>query len=70
MKKKGKLYYVFFNMGSRHEGKYALVNAANTEKARLEALEKFGNQNVATLTSNEEYALNKIRLFKYTEVQE
>lgn len=65
-----KKYYLFFSISSERENKYAIIYAPNITKARLIAYEKYGNQSVASLTGNEEYAKNKIALLKYTELEQ
>lgn len=63
-----KKYYVFFNINSEYAGKYAIVYASNSNKAYLTALERFGHMNVASVNPNEEYSLNKIKLYELEEV--
>lgn len=65
-----KKYYVFFRMGSKHENKFAIVYAPNASKARETALLKFGVWTVGTITEQEEYALNKIKVCGYLPVDE
>lgn len=63
-----KKFYVFFKMGSEHYGKYAIIQSTKIADARISALQKFGHWNVGSVTGQEEYALNKIKLHGYTEV--
>jgi hypothetical protein len=63
-----KLYYVFFNLNGKNEGKYARIFAKNYQSARATAYELFG-QEVATVEGVIEYAENKIKMFGYTELK-
>ena len=63
-------FYVFFNMNCPYEGKFAIVEASSAQKAQFIAWDKYGSQNICTLNPNEEYALNKIKLYGLKEVSE
>lgn len=61
-------YYIFFNLTSPFCDNFAKIKAKNVEEARLKAFKSFGLENVGSLTSNPEYAQNKIKLYNFTEV--
>lgn len=61
-------FYVFFNMNCEYAGHYAVIYESSSNKAYLAALDKFGNMNVASVNPNEEYSLNKIKLYELEEV--
>lgn len=63
-------FYVFFKLRSKHEGKYAVVEASSEQKAYNAALGRYGWTSVGSITSNEEYALNKIKSYGFKEVEE
>lgn len=63
-----KKFYVFFRLHSKHEGKYATVEASSEQKAYNAALGRFGWTSVGSVTSNEEYAHNKIKMYGYKEI--
>ncbi len=62
-------FYVFFKQRSKHEGKYAVVEASSEQKAYNMALGKYGWTSVGSITPNEEYALNKIKAYGFKEVE-
>lgn len=61
-------FYVFFKLRSKHEGKYAVVEASSENKAYRAALGRYGWTSVGSVTANEEYALNKIKAYGYKEM--
>lgn len=65
-----KKYYVFFRMNGKYEGKYAVIHAGSAAKAADAALKRFGHLDVADIDPREEYAKNKIKAYKLSEVTE
>ena len=65
---KQKLYYIFFAMRGKYDGKYAQIFATSFVNARLAAYEIFGNE-VADIDNREEYCNRKIKLYKLKEIQ-
>lgn len=63
-----KTFYVFFNVGSEYEGKYAEVRASSFMKAEIKAYEEYG-QAVSSITPSKEYADSKIKLYQLEEVK-
>ena len=63
------LYYVFFSLRGRLHGRYAKIWASTYFLARETAYELWGVEEVATIESNKENAENKIKLFKYKEIE-
>lgn len=65
-----KRFYVFFRLGGRYEGKYAIIHAGSVAKAADTALKRFGHLDVADVEAREEYAKEKIKAFKLRELTE
>lgn len=65
-----KRFYVFFRLGGRYEGKYAIIHAGSVAKAADTALKRFGHLNVADIDAREDYAKKKIKAYKLSEVTE
>ena len=63
-----KQFYVFFRIGGKYEGKYAVIHAGSVAKAADAALKRFGHLDVADIDPREEYAKNKIKAYKLSEV--
>lgn len=63
-----KRFYVFFRIGGKYEGKYAVIHAGSVAKAADAALKRFGHLDVADIDPREEYAKNKIKAYKLSEV--
>ncbi len=63
-----KRFYVFFRTGGKYEGKYAIIHAGSVAKAADAALKRFGHLDVANVEAREEYARNKIKAYKLSEV--
>lgn len=67
---RNKTYYVFFNMRGKYSGGYARIKANCYDRAKAIAYARFGYQNIGSIESNEEYAQNKVKAFKFVEVEE
>ena len=65
-----KRFYVFFRIGGKYEGKYAVIHAGSVAKAADAALKRFGHLDVADIDPREEYAKKKIKAYKLSEVTE
>lgn len=63
-----KRFYVFFRIGGKYDGKYAIIHAGSVAKAADAALKRFGHLDVANIDPREEYAKNKIKACKLREV--
>ena len=61
-------YYVFFNLNSEFNDKFAKLKSKNVEKAREDAWERYGRDTVGSISSNAEYSQNKIKLYNLTEI--
>ena len=65
-----KQFYVFFCMGSKYEGKYAMIHAGSLAKAADAALRRFGHLTVAGVEPGGEHAHKKVKAYKLSEVTE
>ena len=65
---KGKTYYVFFNMGGKYDGCYTRIKANCYDRARAIAYGKYGYQYIGSIERNEEYAINKVKVYGLVEV--
>lgn len=63
-----KRFYVFFRIGGKYEGKYAVIHAGSVAKAADAALKRFGHLDIADIDPREEYAKNKIKAYKLSEL--
>lgn len=59
-----KTFYVFFAFGGKYSGQYAEIQARSLEKAKYDALIKYGVENVRGVYADEEQAKAKIRAFE------
>ena len=61
-------YYVFFNINSELNDRFAKIKSKNVEKAQADAWKRYGRDTVGSISSNAEYSQNKIKLYNLTEI--
>lgn len=62
---KNRDYYIFFRLGGKYSGCYAVVQADNKNNATLRAWEVYGFPNVGCVENNETVATAKILAYNF-----
>lgn len=65
---KHKTYYLLFAHGGEYSGCYATIQASSLDRAKQEAIEKYGVHNYGGVEINEERAKQLVKLFGLKEI--